>query len=130
MNQRELQIRNRLILDAVGEGIFGLDLGGNCTFVNPAAARMLGVPARYIGGYLWTGHDGRDYDASHAWAEAFVPDLGWVGFDPANRICPTASYIRASVGLDYWSAAPVRGVRKGASTETMAVKVTVGVGDQ
>jgi len=95
-----------------------------------ATARLLGIPARYVGGYLWTGPESRDYDASHAWAEAYVPDRGWVGFDPANRICPTASYIRASVGLDYWSAAPVRGVRKGTSTETMAVKVTVGVGDQ
>ena len=95
-----------------------------------AAAKILGIPARYVGGYLWTGHDARDYDASHAWAEAYVTDLGWVGFDPANRTCPTASYIRASVGLDYWSAAPVRGVRKGSSTETMAVKVTVGAWDQ
>ena len=95
-----------------------------------AAARLLGIPARYIGGYLWTGAEGRDYDASHAWAEAHVPDLGWVGFDAANRICPTASYIRASVGLDYWSAAPVRGVRKGGSPETMTVKVTVGGAEQ
>jgi transglutaminase-like putative cysteine protease len=95
-----------------------------------AAAKILGIPARYVGGYLWTGSDGRDNDASHAWAEAFVPDLGWVGFDAANRTCPTASYVRASVGLDYWSAAPVRGVRKGGSAETLAVKVTVGAWDQ
>jgi len=95
-----------------------------------AAAKILGIPARYVGGYLWTGSDGRDDDASHAWAEAFVPDLGWVGFDAANRTCPTASYVRASVGLDYWSAAPVRGVRKGGSAETLAVKVTVGAWDQ
>jgi len=95
-----------------------------------AAAKILGIPARYVGGYLWTGSDGRDDDASHAWAEAFVPYLGWVGFDAANRTCPTASYVRASVGLDYWSAAPVRGVRKGGSAETLAVKVTVGAWDQ
>jgi len=95
-----------------------------------AAAKTLGIPARYVGGYLWTGAEGRDYDASHAWAEAFVPDLGWVGFDAANRICPTESYIRAGVGLDYWSAAPVRGMRKGGSSETLAVKVTVGSWDQ
>jgi len=95
-----------------------------------AAAKILGIPARYVGGYLWTGSDGRDNDASHAWAEAFVPDLGWIGFDAANRTCPTASYVRASVGLDYWSAAPVRGVRKGGSAETLAVKVTVGAWDQ
>ncbi|HUH84783.1 MAG TPA: transglutaminase family protein [Stellaceae bacterium] len=90
-----------------------------------AAARAIGIPARYVGGYLWTGIEAREYQASHAWAEAFVPDLGWVGFDPANRICPTEAYIRTSVGLDYWSAAPVRGVRRGVAEERLAVTVTV-----
>ena len=97
-----------------------------------AAARLLGIPARYIGGYLWTGMVSREYQATHAWAEAFVHDLGWVGFDPANRICPTEAYIRTSVGLDYWSAAPVRGVRRGTAAEKMAVavQVTQAGGDQ
>jgi transglutaminase-like putative cysteine protease len=90
-----------------------------------AASRLLGIPARYVGGYLWTGIESREYQASHAWAEAFVHDLGWVGFDPANRICPTEAYIRTSVGLDYHSAAPVRGVRRGVGTETLAVAVQV-----
>ncbi len=90
-----------------------------------AAARHLGVPARYLGGYLWTGVESQDYQASHAWAEAFVPDLGWVGFDAANRICTTEAYIRTSIGLDYWSASPVRGVRRGAADETLAVRVQV-----
>ena len=90
-----------------------------------AAARVLGIPARYIGGYLWTGVEAREYQATHGWAEAFVHDLGWVGFDPANRICPTEAYIRTSVGLDYWSAAPVRGVRRGTAAETLAVAVNV-----
>src|SRR5262249_41933945 len=48
-----------------------------------AAARLLGVPARYVGGYLWTGGERSAEEAGHAWAEAFVEDLGWVGFDPA-----------------------------------------------
>jgi transglutaminase-like putative cysteine protease len=90
-----------------------------------AAARLLGIPARYVGGYLWTGVETREYQASHAWAEAFVHDLGWVGFDPANRICPTEAYIRTSVGLDYHSAAPVRGVRRGGAGETFAIAVEV-----
>jgi transglutaminase-like putative cysteine protease len=90
-----------------------------------AAARLLGIPARYVGGYFWTGSESREYEAAHAWAEAFVHDLGWVGFDAANRICPTEAYIRASVGLDYRSAAPVRGVRRGAGSETLAVAVKV-----
>jgi transglutaminase-like putative cysteine protease len=90
-----------------------------------AAARLLGIPARYIGGYLWTGTESREYEASHAWAEAFVHDLGWVGFDASNRICPTEAYIRTSVGLDYHAAAPVRGVRRGIAAETLAVAVQV-----
>jgi len=90
-----------------------------------AAARHLGIPARYIGGYLWTGDEPREAQVSHAWAEAFVEDLGWVGFDPSNRICPTEAYIRTSVGLDYASAAPVRGVRRGTAPESLAVKVKV-----
>jgi transglutaminase-like putative cysteine protease len=90
-----------------------------------AAARFLGIPARYVSGYLWTGHDERDFDANHAWAEAYVNDLGWVGFDPANRTSPTEAYIRTAIGLDYGSAAPVRGFWRGAATERLAVDVRV-----
>jgi transglutaminase-like putative cysteine protease len=89
-----------------------------------AGARALGIPARYVGGYLWTGSDGED-QASHAWAEAYLQDFGWVGFDPANRTRPNESYVRASIGLDYWSAAPVRGVRRGEGEESLAVNVRV-----
>jgi transglutaminase-like putative cysteine protease len=74
---------------------------------------------------LWTSDDVREYQATHAWAEAFVHDLGWVGFDPSNRICPTEAYIRTSVGLDYASAALVRGGRRGSAAETLAVKVKI-----
>jgi len=97
-----------------------------------AAARHLGIPARYVGGYLWTGVETHEYGASHAWAEAYVEDLGWVGFDTANCICPTAAYIRASIGLDYASAMPVKGIRRGKSAEELAVRVavTAGTGDQ
>jgi transglutaminase-like putative cysteine protease len=90
-----------------------------------AAARLAGVPARYVGGYLWTGDEPHEYEASHAWAEAYVDNLGWVGFDAANRICPGEAYIRTAIGLDYWSAAPIRGVRRGAAEERLAVKVSV-----
>ena len=64
-------------------------------------------------------------DASHAWAEALVPGLGWVGFDPANGVCPTDAYVRVAVGLDYLDAAPVRGTRNGGGAERMAVKLKV-----
>jgi transglutaminase-like putative cysteine protease len=93
-----------------------------------AAARALDVPARYVGGYLWTGDDDAEYEASHAWAEAYVDDLGWVGFDPANRLCPTENYIRVGIGLDYWTAAPVRGIRRGVADEALSVRVQVRLG--
>jgi transglutaminase-like putative cysteine protease len=87
-------------------------------------ARLLGHPARYVSGYMWNGGDPGG-EAAHAWAEARVGDLGWVGFDPANRICPTESYVRVATGLDYLEAAPVRGVRRGAAEEELAVSVEV-----
>lgn len=90
-----------------------------------AAARALAIPARYIGGYLWTGRNEREGEASHGWAEAFVAEVGWIGFDPTNRVCPDEKYIRTSVGLDYWSAAPVRGIRRGEGDETLAIDVQV-----
>jgi transglutaminase-like putative cysteine protease len=93
-----------------------------------AACRLAGVPARYVSGYLWTGSTGganETDEASHAWAEAYLDDRGWVGFDPANRTRPTESYIRIAIGLDYHSAAPVRGVRRGVAAEAMNVSVRV-----
>lgn len=89
-----------------------------------AASRTLGIPARYVGGYLWTG-DGAPIEASHAWAEAYVAGHGWIGFDAANRTPPTEAYIRTAIGLDYWSAAPIRGVRRGAAEERLGVSVQV-----
>jgi transglutaminase-like putative cysteine protease len=89
-----------------------------------AAARLLGVPARYVSGYLWHG-GGETTPASHAWAEAYVDGLGWVGFDAANNICPTEAYVRVAIGLDYAEAAPVRGIRRGAADEALAVAVDV-----
>ncbi len=90
-----------------------------------AAARFVGIPARYVSGYLWPGHH-EVATASHAWAEAWVSDLGWVGFDPANNVRPTEAYVRVAVGLDYFDASPVRGVRRaGPVNEEMTVTVQV-----
>ena len=89
-----------------------------------AAARLLGRPARYVSGHL-VRMDRVDQEAAHAWAEALVPELGWVGFDPANGICPTEFYVRVAASLDYLGAAPVRGARQGGGTETMSVRVAV-----
>ncbi|WP_119388974.1 transglutaminase family protein [Taklimakanibacter lacteus] len=94
-----------------------------------SVARLLGIPARYVTGYLVT--DGEvPATASHAWAEALVPDLGWVGFDAANGKCPTADYVRVATGLDAQGVVPVRGSRRGGETENMTVSVTVQPAEQ
>jgi transglutaminase-like putative cysteine protease len=88
-------------------------------------ARAVGVPARYISGYLHRNDGVADQRAGHAWAEAYVPDLGWVAFDPANATCTTDAYVRVAVGLDYLGAAPVRGTRYGGGNEALAVAIRV-----
>lgn len=88
-----------------------------------ACARALGFPARYVSGYLCP--RGESAAASHAWAEILVDDLGWVGFDAANRQCPDESYVRIACGRDYRDAAPVRGVRRGGIAETLEVDVCI-----
>ncbi|ADH89384.1 transglutaminase domain protein [Ancylobacter novellus DSM 506] len=94
-----------------------------------AGARHLGIPARYVSGYLVG--DGAEpeqragHQAGHAWAEAHVEGLGWIGFDAANRQCPTDAYVRVAVGLDYLGAAPVRGNRYGGGDENLTVALKV-----
>jgi transglutaminase-like putative cysteine protease len=90
-----------------------------------AAARSLNIPARYVGGYFHRNDGVIEQDAGHAWAEAFVPDLGWVAFDTANGISATDAHVRVAVGLDYLGAAPVRGMRYGGGGEKLAVAVIV-----
>lgn len=90
-----------------------------------AAARCLRIPARYVAGYLQLANGTVEQHAGHAWAEAFVPDLGWVGFDPANDLCPTDGYVRVAVSLDSLGAAPMRGTRYGAGGESMQVAIAV-----
>jgi transglutaminase-like putative cysteine protease len=82
------------------------------------------VPARYVTGYLYLGED-EGAQAHHAWAEAWVDGLGWVGFDVANRVCPTDSYVRLASGLDAGYAAPIKGSRRGGSGESLDVAVAV-----
>ncbi|MEJ5083324.1 MULTISPECIES: transglutaminase family protein [unclassified Ochrobactrum] len=90
-----------------------------------SAARLLKIPARYVSGYLLM--EGTDEQtASHAWAEAHVDGLGWVGFDAANNVCPNDRYVRLATGLDYRDAAPISGVRLGGAVESLAVHINVG----
>ncbi|HEX2431787.1 MAG TPA: transglutaminase family protein [Aestuariivirgaceae bacterium] len=88
------------------------------------AARHCGVPSRYVSGYLLL--EGNDFaEAGHGWAESLVPGLGWVGFDCANRVCPTDRYVRLCAGLDARSVTPVAGTRRGGDSERLAVEVEV-----
>ncbi|MDJ0820461.1 MAG: transglutaminase family protein [Paracoccaceae bacterium] len=91
-----------------------------------ACAHVADIPARYVTGYLQADADGQVHEASHAWAELFVEDLGWVGFDPANQCCPDERYVRLGSGYDAQDAAPIRGlVQGGTPAEHLEVEVTV-----
>lgn len=89
-----------------------------------SAARKLGVPARYVSGYLQM-DDASHQAASHAWAEAWVEDLGWVGFDVSNGISPDKRYVRVATALDYAGAAPLSGLLYGDHGERLVVTVQV-----
>lgn len=92
--------------------------GGRGTFTDQAhvfiaCARSLGIPARFVGGQIWTGDEPNERSTGHGWAEAFVDGLGWVGFDVINCCCPTDAYVRFAHGLDSLDAAPVRAIPDG-----------------
>lgn len=89
-----------------------------------SAARCAGIPARYVSGYLMM-NDRVDQDATHAWAEAHVDGLGWVGFDVSNGISPDERYVRLATGCDAREASPISGMRLGPSSESMIVSVQV-----
>jgi len=93
------------------------------THIFIGAARSLAIPARYVSGYVCL--DGLGQRSGHAWAEAYVPNLGWTGFDLVKGACPTEAYIRVAVGLDALGAIPVRGTHYGGSTEKLAVAIDV-----
>ena len=95
------------------------------THIFIATARRLGTPARYISGYFYDGL-GSVTTAGHAWAEAYVEGLGWVGFDATHGVCVTDAHVRIAVGLDALGAAPVRGSRYGGGNEILTVAVNVG----
>lgn len=88
-----------------------------------AVARVRGIAGRYVSGYLLT--EDENHEAAHAWAELWIPGLGWVGFDPANECCPDARYIRLGSGFDARDAAPIRGIARGTGSENLAVTVAV-----
>ncbi|NNE51719.1 MAG: transglutaminase family protein [Sulfitobacter sp.] len=89
-----------------------------------AAVRRLGRPARYVSGYLFM-DDRVDQEASHAWAEAHIDGLGWVGFDVSNCISPDERYVRLAIGRDAHDAAPISGLRMGEGDESLIVSLQV-----
>lgn len=94
------------------------------------ALRSLGLPARYVSGYLETRPpEGRPRligaDASHAWASVFVPDFGWIAFDPTNDMLPGERHIVVAWGRDFSDVSPLRGVVHGGGRHTVSVSVDV-----
>ncbi|WAC73965.1 transglutaminase family protein [Roseateles sp. SL47] len=95
-------------------------------------ARLLGLPARYVSGYLATD---AEHVASHAWTEVRLPDGGatfpeataggWLGYDISNQCLADSRHVKLAIGADYLDACPVRGVRLGGGTETMRAQVLV-----
>ncbi len=88
------------------------------------AARMLEIPARYVSGYLMM-DDRIEQEATHAWAEAYVQGLGWVGFDISNGISPDPRYVRVATGRDYRDAAPITGTSFGGMGQDLTVSLAV-----
>lgn len=89
-----------------------------------SAARVMDIPARYVSGYLMM-NDRIEQEATHAWAEAWVQGLGWVGFDVSNGISPDSRYVRVATGRDYRDAAPITGISFGPAAEHLIVDLAV-----
>ena len=114
-------------IDTVAEQSFA-ERHGVCqdfTHIFIATARRLGWPARYVSGHLFRRDGMLVQEAAHAWAEAWIEDLGWTAFDALNGICTDEAYIRVACGLDYRDAAPVAGARSGGGAEDLTVEVKV-----
>jgi transglutaminase-like putative cysteine protease len=106
-----------------GEGV-----GQDFAHIFITAARSMSLPARYVSGHVYRrGAESAKLPASHGWAEAYIEDYGWIGFDPTADICPHDAYVRVAIGLDYHDAAPVSGARTGGGSEMLDVGVRVGL---
>lgn len=102
-----------------------------------ALVRLLGIPCRYVSGYLYQRasdideeHDRSLPDATHAWVEAFLPHLGWVGFDPTNNLLAHDRHIRTAIGRDYADVPPTHGLYRGRTTSELYVAVQVDAFDE
>ena len=92
--------------------------------------RMLGIPSRYVSGYICPNHNGmRGEGATHAWVEAYIPYFGWLGFDPTNNCIVNDLHVRLAVGRNFSDCSPVRGTYKGTSNHQLEVGVSVAYED-
>jgi len=92
--------------------------------------RCTQIPARYVSGYICPNRDGmRGEGATHAWAEAYIPEYGWLGLDPTNNCIASENHVRLAVGRNFCDCSPVKGVFKGTSGHLMEVTVSVGHDD-
>ena len=94
-----------------------------------AITRSVGIPARYVSGYVHSNPSGNEAligaEGSHAWVEVYLPGSGWVGFDPTNGCIINEAHVKLAVGRDYDDVPPVRGLRRGSTTESLTVEVAV-----
>src|SRR5271166_5701252 len=90
-----------------------------------ACLRSLGLPARYVSGYLRSGDGSVGAQASHAWASVFCPGFGWLDFDPTNDLMPAGEHVTIAWGRDYSDVSPVKGVSLGGGKQVIDVSVQV-----
>ena len=98
-----------------------------------ALLRQVRIPARYVSGYLYRGredHDRSTPDATHAWVDVLMPELGWVGFDPTNNLVAHHRHIRTAVGRDYADVPPTYGIFRGSTDSELYVAVHVEASEQ
>jgi len=119
-------------LRELAAAIHGKDPGGSAADASHAfiaCCRHLGVPARYVCGYLYTGAkhpNARMADASHAWVQVYLPEVGWKGFDPTNGVITQTDHVRVAVGRNYVDATPTSGtIYVGGGGETLSVEVAL-----
>jgi transglutaminase-like putative cysteine protease len=92
--------------------------------------RSLRIPSRYVSGYICPNKNGmRGEGATHAWVEAWIPQLGWTGIDPTNNVWATTHHVKLAVGRNFNDCTPVKGTFKGLARQTLSVYVSVGYED-
>ncbi|HKG06216.1 MAG TPA: transglutaminase family protein [Pedobacter sp.] len=125
-------IKGVTTVDSTLSEILGLKAGVCQDFAHilTTMLRFSQIPSRYVSGYICPNRDGmRGEGATHAWAEAYIPEYGWLGLDPTNNCIANENHVRLAVGRNFSDCSPVKGVFKGSSGHIMEVTVSVGHDD-